>query len=170
MEPVWHSRFASFSWGECDLLMCTHILCSWSSLIRSCILGGRFLPNLKNVAFGDFEATERVTHRCYCCSTSRAQQLDYAPPASTSCGHAQMFPTPPPIPPSRQEITVIQHGLIGVIPVHALPLEEVSSNGEPGRPRSRAAGRPPSAGAARGAIGGGGAGSVAPLAVLDRCA
>ncbi|CAM9536199.1 unnamed protein product, partial [Scytosiphon promiscuus] len=70
------------------------------------------------------------------------------------------------LPPHVQEITVIQHGLVGIIPVHALPLEEVSSNGEPGRPRSRAMGRPPSAGAAGGGKGGG-AGSAAPLAVLD---
>ncbi|CAM9303645.1 unnamed protein product, partial [Hapterophycus canaliculatus] len=70
------------------------------------------------------------------------------------------------LPPHVQEITVIQHGLVGVIPVHALPLEEVASNGGPGRPRSRAMGRPPSAGAAGGAMGQG-AGSAAPLAVLD---
>lgn len=66
-----------------------------------------------------------------------------------------------------KEITVVQHGLVGVIPVHALPLEEVPSAKEPGRPRSAAMGRPVSAnGAARG--GGGGAGEAAPLVVLDR--
>lgn len=58
---------------------------------------------------------------------------------------------------------MIQHGLLGVIPVHALPLEEVSSTREPGRPRSAAMGRPGSAGGAAG-----GAGVAQPLVVLDR--
>lgn len=62
---------------------------------------------------------------------------------------------------------MIQHGLVGVIPVHALPLEEVSTAKEPGRPRSAAMGRPISAGVAVGG-GGGGAGAAAPLVVLDR--
>lgn len=63
---------------------------------------------------------------------------------------------------------MIQHGLVGVVPVHALPLEEVSSTKEPGRPRTATMGRPVSAGGAGGAGGGGGAGVAAPLAVLDR--
>ncbi|CAM9264513.1 unnamed protein product, partial [Ectocarpus sp. 12 AP-2014] len=69
-------------------------------------------------------------------------------------------------PPHIQEITIVQHGLLGVVPVHALPLEETSTN-EPGRPRSAAMGRPPTAGSAGGGRGGG-AGLAAPLAVLDR--
>lgn len=65
---------------------------------------------------------------------------------------------------------MIQHGLVGVIPVHALPVEEVPSAKEPGRPRSAAVGRPPSSGGpAGGGGGGGGAGVASPLVVLDRC-
>lgn len=63
---------------------------------------------------------------------------------------------------------MVQHGLVGIIPVHALPLEEVSSAKEPGRPRSAAVGRPVSAGGAAARGGGGGAGVAAPLVVLDR--
>lgn len=91
------------------------------------------------------------------------------PSPNPGYSHAQKYPTTHSVPPFPKEITVIQHGLVGVIPVHALPLEGVPSNGEPGRPRSRAAGRPPSVGAAGGGGGvGGGTGSAAPLAVLDR--
>ncbi|CBJ25838.1 tetratricopeptide repeat domain protein [Ectocarpus siliculosus] len=70
------------------------------------------------------------------------------------------------LPPHIQEVTIVQHGLLGVVPVHALPLEEKSTN-EPGRPRSAAMGRPPTAGSAGGGRGGG-AGLAAPMAVLDR--
>ncbi|CAM9498108.1 unnamed protein product, partial [Ectocarpus fasciculatus] len=65
-----------------------------------------------------------------------------------------------------QEVTIVQHGLLGVVPVHALPLEETSTN-EPGRPRTAGMGRPQTAGSAGGGTGGG-AGVAAPMAVLDR--
>ncbi|CAN0006883.1 unnamed protein product, partial [Laminaria digitata] len=79
------------------------------------------------------------------------------------------------LPPHIQDITIIQHGLLGVVPVHALPLEEASSIREPGR-TATAGGlgwRPPSSGVAGGGGGFGssaaaGASAAAPLVVLDR--
>lgn len=76
-------------------------------------------------------------------------------------------PPPPPLP--FQEITVVHHGILGVVPVHALPLEEASGR-EPGRLGTAGqALRPHStSGGGMGSTGTMGAGSGAPLVVLDR--
>jgi len=88
-----------------------------------------------------------------------------------TCGCKKESPLAHSLPPHPaglwKELTVVHHGLLGAIPVHALPLEDTSSVNEPGRPRSAGMGRPPSA-AGAGWGGGGGAGVAAPLVVLDR--
>lgn len=60
---------------------------------------------------------------------------------------------------------MVHHGLLAIIPVHALLLEDVSLKGEPGRVGSAAGRSQYSIGAGAGTPG---EGRVVPLTVLDR--